>query len=309
MEKLIVSASPHIRAKRTTTNIMLDVIIALIPALIAGVILQGIRALAVIAVSVASSVLFEYLSRKLMKRSNTIGDLSAVVTGLLLAMNLPVTFPLWMTVIGAFIAIVLVKQLFGGIGQNFANPAIAARVILLISFTSQMTTWAAPIFSYNVDAIAGATPLVDLSRYNVWELFLGNVGGCIGETSTLALLIGGIYLLIRRVITLTIPTVYIGSVFLLSFLLGEDPLKQILAGGLMLGAFFMATDYTTSPMTEWGKAIFALGCGILTVLIRQFGNYPEGVSFAILFMNMLVPFIDRGTRRKALGGGKPNESD
>ncbi len=301
LENLFVSPSPHIRAKNTTRSIMLDVIIALVPALIAGTVLLGIRSLAVTAVSVVSCVFFEWACRKLMKRSNTIGDLSAVVTGLLLAMNLPVNFPLWMTVIGAFIAIVLVKQMFGGIGQNFANPAIAARVVLLVGFTTQMTSWEAPVFSSNPDAIAGATPLVDLSKYSVSELFFGNVGGCIGETCALALIIGGVYLIIRRVINPVTPLVYIGTVFVFSFLLGEDPVKQIFAGGLMLGAFFMATDYATSPITTKGKIIFALGCGVMTVLIRQFGNYPEGVSFAILIMNMVVPFIDRGTKLKPVG--------
>ena len=301
MENLFVSPSPHIRAKNTTRSIMLDVIIALVPALIAGTVLLGIRSLAVVAVSVAACVFFEWASRKLMKRTNTIGDLSAVVTGLLLAMNLPVNFPLWMTVIGAFIAIVLVKQMFGGIGQNFANPAITARVVLLVGFTTQMTSWEAPVFSSNPDAVAGATPLVDLSKYSVAELFFGNVGGCIGETCALALIIGGVYLIIRRVISPVTPLVYIGTVFVFSFLLGEDPVKQIFAGGLMLGAFFMATDYATSPITTKGKIIFALGCGVMTVLIRQFGNYPEGVSFAILIMNMIVPFIDRGTKLKPVG--------
>lgn len=304
MDNLYVSASPHIRSKNTTTKIMRDVIIALLPALIAGTISLGIRAVLVAAISVASCVLFEYLSRKIMKKSNTIGDLSAVVTGLLLAMNLPVSIPLWMVVIGAFLAIVIVKELFGGIGQNFANPALSARIIMLISFSGALTTWSEPIFSKNIDAIAGSTPLVDLDKYTISEMFLGNIGGCIGEISKIALIIGGTYLIIRKVISPIIPVVFIGTVFIFSAALGADPVKQILAGGLMLGAIFMATDYSTSPMTPKGKAIFALGCGIITVLIRQFGNYAEGVSFAILFMNMLVHFIDIWTKHKAIGRKK-----
>ena len=286
---------------------MFDVLIALLPALVAGILVFGLRALLVTAVTVAACVAFEYLSRRLMKRDNTISDLSAVVTGVLLAFNLPVTIPLWIAVIGAFVAIVIVKQLFGGIGQNFANPAIAARVVLLVSFTGQMTHWIAPVRP-SVDAVAGATPLADLNGYHLMTLFVGNHAGCIGETSALALILGGLYLILRRVISPTIPVVYIGTVFVFAWLFGQDPVRQILAGGLMLGAFYMATDYTTSPLTEKWRVIFSFGCGLMTILIRQFGNYPEGVSFAILFMNMLVPFIDRATKSKPFGRKQKHES-
>lgn len=280
-----------------------DVAIALCPALIAGVIVFGWRALLVTAVCVLSAVVFEYLVRLVMKRDNTIGDLSAVVTGMLLAMNLPVTIPLWIAVIGSFIAIVVVKQLFGGIGQNFANPAITARIVLLVSFTGHMTHWIPPFGG--VDAVATATPLTLLAEPDklpsLLEMFLGAKGGCIGEVSGLALIIGGIYLVIRKVITVTTPLVYVGTVFLFAVIFDAQPLYQLVSGGLLLGAIFMATDYSTSPITELGKVIFAFGCGLITILIRVFGSYPEGVSFAILFMNILTPYIDKATMLKPLG--------
>ncbi len=310
MNSFVVTASPHLRSGNSTAKIMLDVIIALCPALIAGTIFFGWRSLVVVATCVMSCVLFEYAARRIMRRSNTIGDCSAVVTGMLLAFNLPVTIPLWMAVVGSFIAIVIVKQLFGGIGQNFANPAITARIVLMISFTSQMTHWVPPFFyrTPEVDAVTTATPLALLSAGEtlppISELFLGLQGGCIGEVSALALLLGGGYLLLRRVISPTTPLVFLGTVFLFSDLLGVQPIYQLLSGGLMLGAFFMATDYSTSPLTEWGKAIFGFGCGLITVVIRLFGSYPEGVSFSILLMNILVPYIDRATARKPLGGKK-----
>ncbi|MDD6237392.1 MAG: RnfABCDGE type electron transport complex subunit D [Clostridiales bacterium] len=310
MSQLTVAASPHIRSGNSTTKIMLDVIIALCPALIAGAIVFGWRALLVVAVCVLSCVVFEYLSRRVMKRDNTIGDLSAVVTGMLLAFNLPVTIPLWMAVIGCFIAIVIVKQLFGGIGQNFANPAITARIVLMISFTSQMTHWVEPFFYQNagVDAVATATPLTMISTPDklpsLLEMFLGAKGGCIGEVSGLALLIGGLYLVIKRVISPTVPLVFLGTVFVLCALFDAQPVYQLLSGGLMLGAIFMATDYSTSPITEWGKVIFGFGCGFITVMIRVFGSYPEGVSFSILFMNILVPYIDKATASRPVGRKK-----
>ncbi len=303
MSHLTVAASPHIRSGNSTTKIMLDVAIALCPALVAGVVIFGFRALLVTAVCVASCVVFEYLSRLVMKRENTIGDLSAVVTGMLLAFNLPVTIPLWIAVIGSFIAIVVVKQMFGGIGQNFANPAITARIVLLISFTSHMTNWVAP--QGGVDAIASATPLTLMSAPeklpSLLEMFLGLKGGCIGEVSGLALLLGGIYLVIRRVITPTTPLVFVGTVFLFAVIFDVQPVHQLLSGGLLLGAIFMATDYSTAPVTELGKIIFAFGCGLITIMIRVFGSYPEGVSFAILFMNLLTPYIDKATATKPLG--------
>ena len=308
MNPFIVSPSPHIRSDRTTQNIMLDVIIALCPALIASVIIFGWRAFIISAVCVASCVLIEYLCRRMMKKEQTITDLSAVVTGLLLAMNLPVTIPLWVAVFGCFIAIAVTKQLFGGIGQNFAHPAIAARVILLASIGSYMTNFTEPFDYAGVDAVATPTPLVQLANGgevpSLLQMFLGDKPGCIGEVSALALLIGGVYLVVRRVIKPITPLVFIGTVFLLNGALGADPLYQILSGGLMIGAIFMATDYATTPSTNWGKAIFGLGAGLLTVLIRQFGNYPEGVSFAILLMNILTPQIDKLATHKPLGGKK-----
>ena len=305
MEKLIVTSSPHVKSSTTTSTIMRDVIIALIPALIASNIIFGLRAGLVTAVCVASCVGFEYLSRRIMKKSNTISDLSAVVTGIILAFNLPSTMPLWMCVIGSFVAIVIVKQLFGGIGQNFANPAITARIVLLVSFGTQMTNWAVPKIKAVADAVSGATPMAQLAggeTPNLLNMFLGTTGGSLGETSALALLIGGIYLVYRKVINPIIPVAFIGTVFVFTAVLGVNPLAQILGGGLFLGAIFMATDYSTSPVTNMGKLIFGIGCGFITVLIRVFGSYPEGVSFAILLMNILVPYIDKATRLKALGG-------
>lgn len=313
MSQLTVAASPHFRSGNSTAKIMLDVIIALCPALIAGAIVFGWRALLVVAVCILSCIVFEYLSRLVMKRDNTIGDLSAVVTGMLLAFNLPVTIPLWMAVIGCFIAIVIVKQLFGGIGQNFANPAITARIVLMISFTTQMTHWVQPFFYQNsgVDAITTATPLTLITTPDklpsMLEMFLGAKGGCIGEVSGLALLIGGLYLVIKRVISPTVPLVFIGTVFVFSALFGAQPVYQLLSGGLMLGAIFMATDYSTSPITEWGKVIFGFGCGFITVMIRVFGSYPEGVSFSILFMNILVPYIDKATVSRPVGEKKQSK--
>lgn len=305
MEKLIVTSSPHVKSSTTTSTIMRDVIIALIPALIASNIIFGLRAGLVTAVCVASCVGFEYLSRRIMNKKNTISDLSAVVTGIILAFNLPSTMPLWMCVIGSFVAIVIVKQLFGGIGQNFANPAITARIVLLVSFGTQMTNWAAPKIAAVADAVSGATPMAQIAAGetpNLLNMFLGTTGGSLGETSALALLIGGIYLVYRKVINPIIPVAFIGTVFVFTAVLGVNPLAQILGGGLFLGAIFMATDYSTSPVTNMGKLIFGIGCGFITVLIRVYGSYPEGVSFAILLMNILVPYIDKATRLKALGG-------
>lgn len=304
MANYMITPSPHIASKDNTSTIMRDVIIALVPALIASVIVFGIRALIVTAVCVISCVVFEYLCRRLMKRDQTISDLSAVVTGMLLAFNLPVSIPLWIAVIGSFVAIVVVKQLFGGIGQNFANPALTARIVLFVSFASRMTHWTEP---FNIDAVSSATPLIDIKGADTLSLFLGNVAGCLGETSALALLLGGAYLVIRKVIKPTIPVVYIGTVFVLSWAFGSDPVNQIFAGGLMIGAIFMATDYATSPMTTKGQIIYAVGCGLMTACIRVFGNYPEGVSFSILFMNILTPLIDRATKSKPFGTGKEKE--
>lgn len=313
MNRLMVSPSPHDENYTKTSTIMLNVCIALVPALIAGCVIFGLRSLLLTAVTVVSCVVFEFLCRKLMKRENTVGDLSAVVTGLILALNLPVTLPLWMAVIGSFVAIVVVKQLFGGLGQNFANPAITARIVLMVSFTSAMTNWAVPFwYKDGADAVTGATPLAlgdgdALPSY--LDLFLGNVGGCLGETCALALLAGGLYLAARRIISLAAPVSFIGSLALISWIAGEDPLYQILAGGVFLGAFFMATDYATTPISTKGKIVFGLGCGIITFIIRHFGSFPEGVSFSILLMNVLTPYIEQLTRTKAFGGKYDKEAE
>ena len=309
MNKLISTVSPHFSTKRDTTHIMLDVILALCPTAIASVLLFGWRALLVIAVCVGTCVLSEFLFEKLCKRENTVSDLSAVVTGLLLAFNLPVTIPVWQAIIGSVIAIIVVKQLFGGIGQNFANPAITARIIMLVAFAGEMTRWVNPVggFFDEVSAVTGATPLAAMSKGlplpSYLDLLLGKHGGSLGETCALALILGGLYLLVRRVITWHIPVAFIGTVALMSLVCGQDVLGQLLSGGLMLGAIFMATDYATTPNTKWGKIIFGVGCGLITVLIRFWGNYPEGVSYSILLMNILTPFISKLTRSKPLIGG------
>ncbi len=301
--KLLVNVSPHIKSPMTTQKVMLNVLLALIPATVASVILFGWRSLLLIAVTAVSCVLFETLFNMVTKRPNTVADLSAVVTGTLLAMNLPVTLPLWMAIVGAFISIVIAKMLFGGLGQNFANPAILGRIVLMISFTTEMTTWAKPLQWIYGDANTGATPLAGADA-SYLDLFLGVKGGCLGEVSVLALLLGGLFLIARGIITPTIPLTYLASVFVFSWLFGADPVAQLLSGGLMIGAFFMATDYTTSPFTEKGKIIFGIGLGLITAVIRAFGSYPEGVSFSILLMNILVPYIDKLTRTKPFGGVK-----
>lgn len=301
----IVSVSPHLHSKVDTKSLMRDVCIALVPALIASVVIFGFRSLLVTAVCVAAAVLTEFLYQKGTKQTVTIGDWSAVVTGVLLAFNLPVSIPLWQAALGSIVAILVVKQLFGGLGCNFANPAIVGRIVLFLSFSKTMTAWTFP------DAVSTATPLAVMAKGgelpSLLNMFLGVKGGCLGEVSVLALLIGFVYLLVRKVITWHTPVVFVGTVFVLSWLLGGDFLyavNQIMAGGLMLGAIFMATDYATTPSTNKGRMIFGLGCGILTVLIRQWGSYAEGVSFAILFMNILTPYISKWTRTKPFGGVK-----
>lgn len=307
-EKLIVSHSPHIASNDTVTNIMLDVIVALMPAFIAGILIFGFRALVVTIVCIISCVLSEYIWQKILKKPDTTSDLSAIVTGMLLAFNLPASIPLWMAVISSVFAIIVVKQFFGGLGHNFMNPALAGRAFLLAAWAGSMTTWyvpgsVLPIFG-TPDAISAATPLaayVDGAvKFDYLTLFLGNTGGCIGETSALAILIGAIYLIAKKVIRIRVPFIYIATVALGMWLFGGregiatgDPLYAILSGGLMLGACFMATDYTTTPTTPWGQVIFALGCGIITVLIRVWGGYPEGVSYSILLMNIATPLIDK----------------
>ncbi len=306
--KLKLSVSPHIHSGQSTAGIMRDVLISLLPATIAGTVIFGLRSLLVVAICVAACVGFEALFNFIIKKDQTIGDLSAAVTGLLLALNLPANIPLWQCVVGALFAIVVVKCLFGGIGCNPVNPAITARVFMLIAFGS-MTVQAFPTV---VDAVSSATPLSlgeGAKMPSLLDLFLGLNGGAIGETCVLALVLGFIYLLVRRVITWHIPVAYIGTVFVCSFFMeGMDfagALAMILSGGLFIGAIFMATDYVTSPATAAGKLIFGLGAGLITFVIRYFGVYPEGVSFAILFMNILTPYIDSWTRHKVFGvGGK-----
>lgn len=309
-EKLILASSPHLHGRDSTRSIMRDVVFAMVPALIASVWMFGWRALAVEAVCVASCIAAEYLSCLVMKRPSSVGDLSCVVTGLLLAFNLPVSIPLWEAAFGSVVAIAVVKMMFGGIGCNFVNPALMGRIVLLGSFASDMNAWEAPRY---VDTVSSATPLElmasgqGIGNYTLTDLLLGNRSGSLGETYALALLLGCAYLLIRRVITPVIPATFVGTVFLLSWLIGGDAtlaLYQILSGGLLLGAIFMATDYTTTPVTRWGHLIFGIGCGALTVLIRQYGSLPEGVSFAIVLMNIITPYIDRLTMPRAFGQKK-----
>ncbi len=296
-----ITVSPHIHSGRSTAGIMRDVLIALLPATAAGIVIFGLKALLPIAVCVVCCVGFEALFNLIVKKEQTVGDLSAAVTGLLLALNLPANIPVWQCVIGSLFAIIVVKCLFGGIGNNLVNPAITARVFMLVAFESMA------VAAFPTDTVASATVLSMEKAPSLLTLFLGNYGGAIGETCTAALLLGGIYLLARRVITWHIPTVFIGTVFVFSWLMeGFDAvsaLSYVMAGGLFLGAIFMATDYVTSPSTSWGKVIFALGAGVITCLIRYFGVYPEGVSFAILFMNILTPYIDSWTRHKVFATG------
>ena len=304
MDKLFVSSSPHLRSTASTRRIMLDVIISLVPASVAAVVLFGWRALMLIGVCVFTCVLTEYLCRIIMKRNQTIGDLSAVVTGLILALNLPSTLNPLMAMFGSVVAIAVVKQMFGGIGMNFVNPAMAARIVLMVSFPTAMTNWVNTQFA-GVDAVSSATPMAaPAGTYSYMELLLGNHGGSLGETCAVALVLGGIYLVVRKVISPIIPVVFIGTAGVLSFALGLNPLQQVLSGGLLLGAIFMATDYTTSPITKWGKVIFAVGCGVMTVLIRKYAELPEGVSFSILLMNILTPLIESATSPRPFGKTK-----
>ena len=307
-KNMVVSVNPHIYAAQTTQTIMRDVLIALFPAVIASIVFFGIQALLVEVVCIVVAVLCEWAFEKIAHRDVTVTDCSAAVTGLLLALNLPSGIPIWQAMFGSFVAIVVVKQFFGGIGQNFANPAITARVIMLVAFSGAMTTWVPAAFSNApADAVTAATPLAIISSGEgelptLLQMFLGARGGSMGETSCLALLIGFAYLLYRRVISWHTPVAFIGTVLVCTALLGVEPLYQVMAGGLFIGAIFMATDYTTSPPTPAGKLIFGVGCGLLTVIIRVWGNYPEGVSFSILLMNILNPYISSWTRTKPFGG-------
>lgn len=324
--KLVVSQSPHIQTTENIQKIMLSVIIALVPATLFSFYLFGIKAFIVVAVAVSSAVLFEWLTAKyILKRPSTVWDLSAIVTGLLLALNVPSTLPIWMLLVGSFVAIVVVKLTFGGLGQNIFNPAIAARVFLLISFPVQMTSWPIP-FQKSMsmfDAVTGATSLgvmkeglrngEQMSQImdkipSQLEMFYGVMGGSIGEVSALLIILGGIYLMVRKIITWHIPFSIVITVALFSTLMWAinpnkypDPLFELLTGGLMLGAFFMATDYTTSPMSKSGQIVFAIAIGMLTLIIRYWGAYPEGISFAILIMNAFVPLINKNIKPKLFG--------
>ena len=317
--KLIASSNPHIRNNEDTRSLMLDVIIALMPALAMSVYVFGVTTLISAVVSVAGAVFFEWLYRKLLKKPQTIGDLSAALTGLLLSMVCPPTLPYWMLLVGDFFAIFVVKQLYGGIGKNFLNPALAGRAALVACYASQMTSWAAP---RTVDAVTAATPLAMMkagefealtAQYSLSDMFIGLIGGSAGEVSAMMLLIGGLYLIFRRVISWHTPVAYIGTVAVLTFLFpqGNDALTYMLynvfGGGLMLGAFFMATDYVTSPVTKEGQLIYGLGCGLLTVFIRYFGSYPEGVCYSILITNCLVWIIDKYTKPTRFGVDKKKE--
>ncbi len=308
MANFVVSGTPHVRSKESIQSIMRDVIIALVPATAAGIYYFGLRALILIVAAIISAVFFEWLYEKITRKPVTINDLSAVVTGLLLAMNLPASAPVWVAIVGSAFAIIFAKQLFGGLGQNFINPALAGRAFLLASYPTEMTTWVVPN-GLAADAATYATPLAQLKNgaldASLKQLVMGQVGGTIGETCAIALIIGGIYLLYKHVISWKIPVIYIATVFILFAVIGRHgmrmPLQEIFAGGVMLGGIFMATDYASSPVTPKGQVIFAVGAGLLTYLIRTFGGYPEGVSYSILIMNCCVPLIERFTEPTIFG--------
>ncbi len=324
---LTVSSAPHLVSKLDTQKTMLYVLIALVPALAASTYVFGYRALLLTVVCIVSSAFFEWGYEKVMKRPNTVRDLSAVVTGALIAFNVPSNFPIWMAILGSFVAIVIVKQLYGGLGRNFANPAIVARIFLTLSFTTRMTSWPAAM-SY--DGATAATPLGILKEAELTELadldlpsnmsmFLGTIGGSLGEVSALALIIGGLFLVYKKIISPATPVAFIATVFVIAYIYyysmgGEvDALKMatfhILGGGVMLGAIFMATDYVTSPIMPLGKVIMGIGCGFFTMIIRLWAGYPEGVSFSILLMNVLTPLIDMLCMKLSYGGGKKNKDE
>ena len=313
MNRLIVSSSPHIKSSAATNRIMLDVIIAALPALVMGTVIFGMRALLVTAVTVIAAVLSEFLFNLAAKKAQTVGDLSAVVTGLLLALNLRADAPLWQCVVGSVFAIVVVKCLFGGLGCNFANPAITARVLLLICFAGSIGGGAIPQMTAggSIELVSGATPLAVLKSGgalpSLLEMFLGFRGGAIGESCIAALLLGFLYLVVRKVINFEIPVIFVGTVFLLTLAVEAslfEAIYHVLSGGLVFGAVFMATDYVTTPINRAGKMLFAFGCGLITFLIRYYGAYPEGVSFSILIMNIISPYIEKWTSKRALGGKK-----
>lgn len=317
--KLTVSASPHFHTTATTPGLMGDVLLALTPAAVMSVVLFGWRSLLLITISVISCVFFEYATQKLLKRPITVGDYSAVVTGILLAFNLPSNLPVWMPIIGAFVAIVITKQFFGGIGQNFVNPALVGRITLMLSFPDYMSVsqWPTPEpLIKSSDAVTSASPLgllangevpslsqmfTTVPEYDPLSMLLGLRPGALGETCALALIIGGIYLCVRKVISPVIPLVFAGTAVSLAWAFGQNPYYHLTAGGLLLGAIFMATDYTTCPINFKGKIVYAIGCGVITAVIRVYGNMPEGVSIAIVLMNILVPHIERLTTPKPFG--------
>ncbi|MBF1359686.1 MAG: RnfABCDGE type electron transport complex subunit D [Mogibacterium diversum] len=311
---LIVSTSPHIVTDEDTTKLMGTVLLAMLPALVASTYIFGARVLLLAAVCIVASVGFEWIYNMLAKKPQTISDLSAAVTGLLIAFNVPSSFPLWMAVIGCFVAIVVIKQLYGGIGRNFVNPAITARIFLFISFAAQMTTWPLPRMAAKTDAVTGPTPLAlvagGASKADLpsnMDMFLGFTGGSLGEVSALALLVGGLFLIWRKVISPAIPCAFLGTIFViaLAYYKGDFNMAifHLCAGGAMLGAFFMATDYVTSPKLTRGQIVFGIGCGVITMAIRLWGNYPEGVSFSILLMNICTPLINRWSYKSYVKGG------
>lgn len=321
--RLVVSSSPFLRSGATTRRIMLDVVLAMLPTALAAVWFFGGSALGNILVSVAAAVVAEWAYRKLSHQDSSVGDLSAVVTGMLVAFNVPANAPFWIPMVGSVIAIVLVKQMFGGIGQNVINPALAARTILMLSWAALMAAKAVPnggqffgLGTEATDAVSMATPLTaEPGTYSLWSLFTGNIPGMLGETCKLTIILGGIYLIVRKVIDWRVPVCFIATVFVLTWIQtgviysvesgADNALYQILSGGLMLGAFFMATDYVTCPITKWGRVIMGVGSGIILFVIRAFSNgYPEGCSFAILFMNVMTPLIDKWTAPKPFGAVK-----
>ena len=304
---LVVSSAPHIVSNMDTSRIMMMVILALVPSLLVSVYVFGMRVLSLTAVCIVAAVFFEWIWNVLMHKRQTVGDLSAVVTGMLIAFNVPSGLPYWIAIVGCFVAIIIVKQLFGGVGKNIANPAITARIVLFISFATEMTTWPLPRMA--ADAVSTATPL------GVLEMFLGFIGGSMGEVSAIALIVGGLFLIWKKIISPIIPVAFIGTVFVFAFIYyaatGGDALNMavfhILAGGVMLGAFFMATDYVTTPLLPMGKVVFGIGCGLITMIIRIWGQYPEGVSFSILIMNCLTPLINNFFQKRMYGGAKKDE--
>ena len=316
-DNLIVSASPHLVTAMDTQKTMLMVLIALVPSLLVSTYVFGFRVLILTAVCIAASMFFEWAWNKLMKRKQTVCDLSAALTGTLIAFNLPSGLPYWIAIVGCFVAIIVVKQLFGGIGKNLVNPAITARIVLFISFATEMTTWPLPRMNQTADVLTGPTPLGVIHEGGQlptnMDMFLGYIGGSMGEVSAIALIIGGLFLVWKKIISPIIPCCFIGTVFVFALIYysatgNGDALQMavfhILAGGVMLGAIFMATDYVTSPLLPAGKVVFGIGCGVITMLIRLFGQYPEGVSFSILIMNCLTPLIDSFFQKRMYGGAK-----